>query len=134
MSVRINKDAWSEESKESLAYTFAKKYYENINYSCRKCKMNTTFTAEEQKKTYEIQKCYIEISRVLCQECYKKYKALKKQINEYERLWKKETEKSKKSASYLHEWLSAINEIPLYGKTKNEAMAHHLLKVINESA
>ena len=134
MSVKINKDAWSEDSKESLSYTFAKKYYENINYLCRKCRKNAIYTAEEQKQTYEVKKCYIEINRVLCLECYKKYNTLKKQIKEYESLWVKETSNSKKNASYLKEWLSAINEMPLYGKPKNEAMAKNLHKLINENA
>lgn len=95
---------------------------------------NTTYTAEEQKYTYEVQKCYIEINRVLCPECYKKYNVLKKQIKEYESLWAKETEESKKSALYLKEWLSVINEIPLYGKPKNEAMANNLQNLINKNA
>ena len=134
MSVRINKDAWSEESKESLSYEFAKKYYENINYSCRKCKKNTIYSAEEQKRTYEILKCYIEKQRVLCGECYKKYNILVKKIKEYESLWAKETINSKKNATYLKKWLSAINEMSSYGKSKNEAMANNLLKLISGNA
>jgi len=134
MSVKINKDAWSEKSKESLSYAFAKDFYENIIYTCRKCKKESIFSAEEQKRSYEIQKNYIDQQKIFCEKCYKNHKELKKQIHEYEKMWEMESVKTKNTATYLNEWLSTMHEMQSYGKPINEAMTNHLLKIINKNA
>ena len=134
MSVKINKNAWSEKSKESLNYVFAKKFYENIIYTCRKCKKESIFSAEEQKISYEIQNNYIDQKKIFCEKCYINYKELKKQIHGYETKWQTESEKTKNTATYISEWLSAMNEMQSYGKPINEAMAKNLHKLISANA
>lgn len=134
MKVKMNKHAWSKESKNSYSYDSETDYYEDESYRCYKCGKSSIFTAREQKEVYEHQKCYIWQKRTLCPECYKNYNSLKKQLNIYQEQWSNETEASKKKAPYLKEWLKAINDMPNYGKPKNESMAKMLFKIINEIA
>lgn len=48
--VLINKNEYSQESKRSIGHEFLGKYYEDINYTCSKCKKKAMFPAEEQNK------------------------------------------------------------------------------------
>ena len=134
MRVIIDRNAWSEESKRSYAYEYTNKYYEDIGYLCIKCSSGCTFTAEEQKETYEVKKRYIWQRRVLCNRCFKELQILEKKNQEYETQWSNEDKSSRCKVKYLEDWLHLINELPKYGKSKNHSKAEQLLKIINENA
>ena len=134
MKVKMNKNAWSKESKQSYIYDSATDYYEDEVYKCYRCGKSAVFTALEKKETYEIHKCYIWQKRTLCPDCYVKYKKLKKQLSEYQEQWNNGNENSKHTAPYLNEWLSGLNEICLYGKPKNESVINHIRKLIDDNA
>ena len=134
MRVKVNKEAWSEKSKQSLEYELVGEYYSDIKYRCWKCAKKAKFTAEDQKKSFEVQKNYVWQRRVLCNDCHNELLVVKNDIKKYEQLWGKETQESKPNAKYLKAWLAAINEMPKYGKPKNDAMANMLTKIINKNA
>jgi len=134
MRALIDREKWSKESKQSLSYEFAGKYYDDKPYNCYKCKKPDIFTGQEQKYTYEVKQSYIWQQRLLCKECYSNFKELKSKIATYEKHWANETEATKGSANYLNEWLTCIEKVPFYGKPKNESIAIMLQKYINQSA
>lgn len=131
MKVKVEKENWSQSSKQSYAYLDDNEFYENIPYRCYKCDISSIYSAEEQKETFEIKKAYIWQTRYLCNTCYEDLKALKRKINEYEASWEKE--KDKESAPYLFEWLSLIKELPKYRKPKNASMEKRLFEMISKS-
>ena len=57
---------WSEKSKRSVSFFFTSKY-EDREYKCWSCGKLATFTAEDQKYTYEVRKASIDQRRVLCE-------------------------------------------------------------------
>jgi hypothetical protein len=132
VKVEINKENWSEESKRSYSYDSPISCYQDENYKCYKCGESSVFTAEEQKYSYEVKKNYIWKKRVLCQNCFSEYEALTKKICEFENAWGCEPVAGKGKALYLQEWLSALNEVPSFGKPKNEAVAIMISKRIEK--
>jgi ribosomal protein S15P/S13E len=130
MKVKVEKENWSQSSKQSYIYINYDEFYENIAYLCYKCGISDTFTAKEQKETFEVKKAYIWQTRYLCNKCYKDLKALKRRINEYETFWKQE--KDKENVPYLLEWLSSIKELPKYRKPKNISMERKLFEIIKK--
>src|ERR1700728_1154834 len=69
-SIPADPRQWSEKSKRSVSFFFTSKY-EDREYKCWSCGKLATFTAEDQKYTYEFQKASIDQQRVLCEECWK---------------------------------------------------------------
>ena len=54
--VPVEKELWSEESRNSLDYSFAPDFYEDKPFSCRACGLEGVFTAAQQKYTYEVKR------------------------------------------------------------------------------
>jgi hypothetical protein len=131
MKVKVEKENWSQSSKQSYAYLGDNEFYDNIPYLCYKCGISSIFSAEDQKETFEVKKAYIWQTRYLCNTCYEDLKLLKLKINEYEASWEKERDKG--SAPYLLEWLSSIKALPKYRKPKNISMEKMLFEIINKS-
>lgn len=132
--VPMDKESWSESSKNSFSYESCQGNYENIQYRCFKCKRDTVFTAKQQKQDYELKKAYIWQKRTLCEECYVALRALKQRITEFEGLWAQENESTKDSAPYIKDWVSCMELMPSYGKPLNQGMVASLTKRINKNA
>ena len=134
MKIRIDKEAWSDESKRSYSYDSHIEFYEDERYQCVKCGCSAVFSAQEQKEAFEVKKRYIWQRRTLCKSCYGELLELKKELSMYEEMWSQESAVTKKSAPYLQSWLTAINAMPSYGKPKNHAKAQKLFNLINNGA
>ena len=134
MKARIDKEAWSKESKESLSYDFAKEFYEDITYQCWKCGKTAVFSAQDQKHSFEVLKNYVWQRCKLCNSCYAELVSLQNEVKRYEGLWSKETQHSKTSAPYLASWLLALQKIPGFGKPENTASINMLKKLVVKNA
>ncbi len=132
--VSMDKESWSESSKNSFSYESCQGHYENIQYRCFKCKREAVYTAKQQKQDYEVKKAYIWQKRALCEGCYVALHALKQRLAEFEGLWAKENESTKDSASYIKDWVSCMELMPSYGKPINQGMVASLTKRINKNA
>ena len=53
-NVVVNAGRWSRSSKQSFSYASPPERYEDIHYSCWRCKTPSVFTAEEQKEAFEV--------------------------------------------------------------------------------
>lgn len=132
--VSINREAWSEQSKQSYAYHYIVKYYEDIKYNCVKCHQSVIFSVVEQKESFEVKKSYIWQRRCLCPSCFDALNDLRQKISEFESLWASESEPSKPNAAYLQNWLDSLNEIRSYGKPINKAMISKLTKLLKDKS
>jgi hypothetical protein len=132
--VRVDKDAWSRSSRQSLAYDFARKTYKDQHYSCRRCGANSIFTAEDQKYTYEVRKAYIDQGRVLCQVCWSEEQAIAKKLGECAAQWKTNKPALLADQSFLAEWLRLLELHPTFGARENSATIQMLKKCLAKRA
>src|SRR2546422_3717670 len=61
---------WSDGSQGSVAAYFTTEYVDE-KYKCWHCKAEATFTAADQKYTYEVRKANVNQTRRLCEPCWK---------------------------------------------------------------
>ncbi len=115
MNREIDRDQWSESSKNSYAYYYKRTYYDDIHYVCRKCKHAAVFTGEDQKISYEVKKNYIWQRRTLCAECNAKLYALKIAHKALEARWAKGKSSLSQDQKFLQAWLAVLASFPLYG-------------------
>jgi hypothetical protein len=134
MKARINRNAWSEESKCSYAYLSNEAYYEDEKYKCYKCGKMAVFSAQEQKKAYEEDKRYIWQKRTLCPSCYLTYKNIKTKISYFEKQIGSKLKGRSIDSSVIIEWHSMLKELPTYGKPLDKAKLALLEKMLEKNA
>ncbi|WP_442498735.1 zinc-ribbon domain containing protein [Methylobacter sp. sgz302048] len=136
MSVRIDKSKWSNSSRISSEYTGQFKnddfYAESIGYRCHKCFQAFSFTPEEQKYAYEVDKKIIHYVPSLCPKCKATYEALSHQINNYQDTWNMNRDQMRSDRSFLEEWLRAVREKNSYGKRIDKDRERMLSKLLRE--
>ncbi len=130
--VPINKDAYSDASKNSLGHEFLGEFYEDIHYQCYKCQQPAIFTAIQQKKSFEIRKEYMHQQRILCRNCWLKLRQLKCEMQNIEQLYSLDKEKMKSDKEFLQEWLFILKEIPKFGKKTNTARIRFIEKILGQ--
>ena len=128
---RINKNAYSEESKRSVGHEFLGEYYEDIKYNCSKCKEIAIFLASEQKKAYEVRKEYMWVKRQLCDNCWKEMRSIKAELYRIESEYCKNKAISLASKVILTEWLELLELYPKFGKKANSARIIFVKKHLN---
>ncbi|TFV90132.1 hypothetical protein E4K72_21105 [Oxalobacteraceae bacterium OM1] len=88
-TIAANPDAWSAESKQSVAFEHRlTKEYADIGYRCWRCGRPSIFTAEEQRCAYEVKKAYIAQTRILCAACWRESNDIAAQLEACEKRWK----------------------------------------------
>lgn len=129
--VPIEKEKYSEESKRSVGHWFLKGYYSDITYKCMKCKSESTFSAEEQKYAYEVQKKYMWAKRVLCTSCWKRLNEIKQELLLKEAAYLENRKFILTNKVFLEEWLILLTEYVKYGKRGNKGRMYFIKKHLN---
>ena len=119
--VRINREAFSDSSKNSVGHEFLGDYYENIQYKCIKCKKPAVFSAQEQKETFEMRKEYMWAKRVLCPLCWREMRGIKKDLGIKEQFYLQNKESVLGDQGFLKEWLELLENYPKFGKKVDSA-------------
>jgi hypothetical protein len=114
MQVKIDREKWSESSRRSAEYTGQFKseefYFESIGYRCKKCFCNHSFSPEQQKTAYEIDKKIIHYVPAHCPECKEKHWALSNLVKNYQISWNENRETLKHDEIFIKKWLEAVKE------------------------
>ncbi|MCU7875140.1 MAG: hypothetical protein KZQ91_20585, partial [Candidatus Thiodiazotropha sp. (ex Lucinoma borealis)] len=134
MKARINRKAWSKESKHSYAYLSNEAFYEDEKYKCYKSGKIAVFSAQEQKKAYEVDKRYIWQKRSLCQTCYSAYNNIKSKISNFEQEYGSEIKNHSIDALIIKVWLNMLKEVPSYGKPLDRAKVTMLENMVQKNA
>ncbi|WGO98720.1 hypothetical protein QFX18_01420 [Saccharophagus degradans] len=129
--VPINKDAYSASSKKSVGFEFLNDYYEDKKYRCKKCYKQDVYTAEQQKKTFEIKKAYMWQERFICNLCYQEMIEIKKELSEIEINYLKDKESVMRNKGILKRWLFLLKEYPKYWRKENTAQINFVQKAID---
>src|SRR5688500_848347 len=77
---------WSEKSQGSPAASWTTEYTD-IQYKCQHCEATATFSAADQRYTYEEKKAPIDQKRILCESCWRESLRIKAKLAEYETRW-----------------------------------------------
>ena len=135
MKAPVDKEKWSESSKRSYAYEstgIPGEFYDDIAYKCIKCSAPSVFTGVEQKVAFEVKKDYVWKRRTLCNPCFRRLQELKKNDQGFLKRWELEKDVLSKDYGFLCEWLSILEEVPSFGKRKNESMINMLRRLAHE--
>jgi hypothetical protein len=119
--VPCDPEQWSEDSKRSVAYTFAPRPYRDKAYLCWRCRAPDVFTAAEQKHTFEVRKANISQSRVLCRACHRERASLEREARECRKRWAAEGSALRHDHEFLRRWLVVLEALPGYNGARDEA-------------
>ena len=119
--VRINKENYSDSSKNSVGHEFLGEYYEDIHYNCSKCHKPAVFNAQEQKDAFEARKEYMWSQRVLCHLCWKEMRGIKKELEAQDNIYHQKKEAVLRDKEFLENWLVLLELYPKFGKKSDTA-------------
>jgi len=132
MRAEVDKEQWSESSKQSYAYQSGKHCYEDIHYTCRKCGLESVFPGEEQKVAFEVKKQYIWKRRVLCPDCNGKLFALRVVQREFEARWAAQRNELRRDLNFLRAWQEVLAAFPGYGSRVGGDMGKRIARLVAE--
>jgi hypothetical protein len=122
---------WSEDSKRSVAYSFAPTPYRDRAYLCWRCKQPDVFTAAEQKHTFEVRKANISQQRILCRACHRERVALEREADGCRRRWAAERPVLARDPAFLRRWLAVLESLPGYNVSRDEANTLMLRRLVS---
>jgi len=127
---KIDREHWSASSKQSYAYHYVSTSYEDIHYECAKCKSAAVFSAEEQKRSFEVKKNYIWQRRKLCPTCNAELFRLRTQERACQARWSVERKVLAQDAGFMRDWLGILGAIPQFAPRYRNAMQQRLTKLL----
>jgi hypothetical protein len=117
--VSVDATRWSKSSKQSYSYVNPPEEYTDLEYDCWRCGSRAVFSAEDQKKTFEVRKAYIWQRRALCKPCWTEEQKIARRLQAKATEWKKNKPRLVKDLPFLREWLALLEEHPKYGVRAN---------------
>lgn len=127
-----NVEEWSEASKRSVEYMFPPHPYVDIEYLCWQCKAPAVFTAEDQKRTYEVQKAHRGQRRVLCVPCHAERCRLNREVLVCRRRWAEGMRELQRDIEFLRHWLAVLEAHDRYGARSDPANIIMLRRLVEQ--
>jgi hypothetical protein len=124
--VAVTPQAWSQASKQSVIYESPPAVYEGEFYQCFACDTRSVFTALEQQEAFETRKAYIWQRRTLCNSCWRARRALEHELHDCIAKWSANRSALQQDRFFLQRWLRLLNELPAYGRRRNNAIIRML--------
>ena len=132
--VPCDPECWSDESKKSVAYSFAPRPYRDKAYLCSRCRNPDVFTAAEQKHTFEVCKANISQQRVLCRVCHLEWVKLDREARASRQRWAAEHQTLRCDAEFLRRWLAVLELLPNYSGVRDEGNIVMLQRLVTEQS
>jgi hypothetical protein len=123
-------ESWSEESKQSVAYSFPPRPYRDKAYLCWRCRAPDVFTAADQKHTFEVRKAHISQQRILCRACHREWAGLEREARECRRRWAAEQPALLRDLEFLRRWLAVLEALPGFNAERDEANIAMLRRLV----
>jgi hypothetical protein len=137
-TVPVNADLWSEASRRSVVYGMAPAHYEDIEYRCWHCGDVAVFSAEEQKRAFEVRGAYVWQRRVLCTPCKLDSEMLKRELQAHQLRWRSDRPVASLDRAFLERYLWLHRELPKYGSRTDTAaismLGRHIANVAGREA
>ena len=125
-------ECWSDDSKRSVAYSFAPRPYRDKAYLCSRCRQPDVFTAAEQKHTFEVRKANISQQRVLCRACHREWVGRDHEARACRQRWAAEHHTLRLDADFLRRWLGVLESLPGYNGVRDAANIAMLRRLVAE--
>jgi len=133
-AVPVDASQWSEKSQRSLDYMCAPSFYEDKPFDCYACGCKSVFTAEQQKREYEVKKAFIWQQHVLCHGCFLKRHELSSQDEALSQRWENDKVALKTDVPALLHWIAILESLPSYGVRRDTGRIRMLRKLAENAA
>jgi len=117
--VAADPEQWSKQSKQSVAFHFKREYVDEP-YKCYRCGAACTFTAQDQKYTFEVKKASIDQRRSLCAACWTESHQLQAALSAYNGRWATEKSALRSNREFLSEWLDLLTRWKQFAPYKQD--------------
>lgn len=118
---------WSAKSQGSPP-AFWTTEYTDIQYKCWHCKAAATFSAEDQRYTYEVKKAPIDQQRILCEPCWRESLRIAAQLTEFQRQWAQSKNALRADKSFLSGWLQLLEAQETYVPYRQDIARKNMLR------
>ncbi|WP_431259391.1 hypothetical protein ACQ86G_03770 [Roseateles chitinivorans] len=131
---KIDRERWSASSRQSYIYQCAGESYADIHYECGKCQSAAVFSAEEQKRAFELKKNYIWQRRRLCPACNAMLWRLRTRERACQSRWCSERKVLARDEGFMREWLGILEAIPPFAPQFRNGMPETLTRLLQRLA
>jgi hypothetical protein len=118
---------WSESSQGSVAAYFTTEYVDEP-YKCWHCRADATFTAVDQKYTYEVRKANVNQSRRLCEPCWRESLRIAKELASQANAWEASKKSLKTDKTFLSNWLKLLELQETYVPYRHDVARKNMLR------
>jgi len=125
-SIPADPEQWSDKSKQTLSYDFIREYTDKP-YNCWRCQVESVFTAQDQKYTYEVKKASIDQRRLLCASCWSESHRIRSMLLECERQWAESKAELQADKSFLNHWSELLAALEAYVPYKPDTAKKNML-------
>lgn len=125
--VAADPEQWSEKSKHSYAYHYTREY-SDIHYTCWTCRAGSTFTAQDQKYTFEVKKASIDQQRILCAVCWSETHQIRTAITDCDVRWLESKAKLQNDVQFLQQWLGLLFRLEAFVPYKPDIAKKNMLQ------
>jgi hypothetical protein len=130
-AVLADPSQWSAASQRSISFHYTKEY-RDVAYTCRRCKREAVFSAEDQKHTYEVIKAPIDQRRVLCSECWQQLLLIDREIESCAEQWSSHKPTLARDKPFLTNWLALITAREAYVPYRRDIATKRMLAKLLE--
>ena len=123
---------WSKSSQQSVAVDFTTEYVDE-RYECWHCKASCTFTAQDQKYTYEVRKANVNQSRRLCESCWRESLRISKTLTLQQNAWAASKTTLKADKAFLSSWLQLLELQESYVSYRGDVARRNMLRKLLSS-
>ncbi len=124
---------WSEKSQRSVSAGWTSNY-KDINYKCCHCQVDATFSAADQKYTYEKKKAHIDHRRILCERCWRESLQIAAQLKEFQGEWSKSKQALRSDKTFLARWLRLLESQEKYVPYRHDVARKNMLRRLLDAA
>ena len=118
---------WSESSRGSVAAYITEEYVDE-QYKCWHCKANATFTALDQKYTYEVRKANVNQNRQLCEPCWRESHRIAKELASQASAWRESKQILRTDKAFVSKWLQLLELQETYVPYRHDVARKNMLR------
>jgi hypothetical protein len=126
-TVKADPTKYSKQSLQSYGAELTKEYAD-IEYNCWRCKKADVFSAEDQKRSFEVKKNYIWQRRILCRDCWMEMNRIKKDLESRQKRWTASRATLQKNVEFLSQWLEGLTKLEEYVPYRRDTAKKNMLK------
>ena len=118
---------WSAKSQSSRSASWTTEYTD-IQYKCWRCQATATFSAADQRYTYEEKKAPIDQQRILCEPCWRESLRIAADLADCQRQWAQSKQSLRADKPFLARWLELLECQEKYVPYRHDVARKNMLR------